>query len=310
MRKNKFVLLILLVIMILFSISLTGCNNNTIDEDKKSKVMQEIDYLDTKIVSILNKLNNISLENYTITSEEISLGEESSNGNSSTSSGGGNSSGGSSSQGGNSSGEQKESSSQSAVSSETEKSNVITTKMETKTVLDSDQSNIDWKTIKSEIEIVNEAWAVVVLDLSSFNINNEDILKFSSTLDDCILSIKDEDKQSTLTNLAKLYSVIPSVENGINTSNSRKNIKQVKSYIINAYSFAEQDNWAEIEINMVEAEKSFKNIINDIEYIKGKEYKVNRSYVLIKELQNSLSYRDKKLFFVKYKNLMESINVL
>lgn len=310
MRKNKFALLILVVILVFFTISLTGCNNNNVNEDKKSKIIQELDYLDTKIVSILNKLNNISLENYAITSEEISLGEESSNGKSSTSSGGGNSSGGSSSQGGESSGEQKEASSQSRVSSETEKSNVTTTKMEPKTVLDSDQNNIDWKTIKSEIEIVNEAWAVVILDLSSFNINNEDILNFSSTLDDCILSIKDENKQSALTNLAKLYSVIPSIERGISTSNSRQNIKQVKSYIINAYSLVEQDDWVGIETNISESEKSFKNIINDMEYVKDKEYKVNKSYVLIKELQNSLLYRDKKLFYVKYKNLMESINVL
>ena len=61
---------------------------------------------------------------------------------------------------------------------------------------------------------------------------------------------------------------------------------------------------------MTDAEKTFRNITNDMEYIKGKEYKVNRCYVLIKELQNSLSYKDKKLFLIKYKNLMESINVL
>ena len=309
MKKNKTVFLFLFICTILILV-LTGCGNETTNEDRKSKIIQELDYLDTKIVSILNKLNNISLENYTITSEEISLGEESSNGQSSTSSGGGNSSGGSSSQGGESSGEQKEASSQSRVSSETEKSNVTTTKMEPKTVLDLDENIIDWKTIKSEIEVINEAWAVVILDLSSFNINNDDILNFSSTLDDSILSIKDENKQSALTNLAKLYSVIPSIEKGIGTSSSRQNIKQVKSYIINAYSLVEQDDWTEIETNMFEAERVFKNITNDMEYIKDKEYKVNRSYVLIKELQNSLSYRDKKLFLVKYKNLMESVNVL
>lgn len=309
MKKNKAIILFLFLCTI-FTVALTGCNSKTTNEDTKSKIIQEIDYLDTKIVSILNKLNNISLENYTITSEEISLGEESSNGGSTTSSGGGNSSGGSSSQGGETGGEQKESTSQSQSGTETEKSKVTTTKMEPKTVLDLDENNIDWKTIKSEIEIINETWAVVILDLSSFNINNEDILNFSSTLDDSILSIKDENKQSALTNLAKLYSVIPSIEKGIGTFSSRQNIKQVKSYIINAYSLVEQDDWAAIETNMSEAERVFRNITNDMEYIKEKEYKVNRSYVLIKELQNSLSYRDKKLFFVKYKNLMESVNVL
>ena len=61
---------------------------------------------------------------------------------------------------------------------------------------------------------------------------------------------------------------------------------------------------------MSECENTFKNLLNDIEYIQDKEYKVNRTYVLIKELQNSLVYKDKKLFLVKYKNLMESVNTL
>ncbi len=312
MKKIKalFLFALIFTIFTIFILILTGCGRKITNEDTKTKTVQELEYLDNKIVSIINKLNNISLENYTITSEEISLGEENLKGKSSNSEGGGNSSGGSSSQGGESSGEQKESSSQNTAGSEAEKNNVITTKMEAKTILDSDERDIDWKTIKREIEIINEAWAVVILDLSSFNIDSEDIFDFSDTLDDSILAIKDENKENTLVNLAKLYSIIPKIEKKIGASNSKDKIKQVKSYIINAYALVEQDKWDVIETNMNEAERDFKNITNDMEYIKGKEYKVNRSYVLIKELQNSLQYRDKKLFYVKYKNLIESINVL
>ena len=50
--------------------------------------------------------------------------------------------------------------------------------------------------------------------------------------------------------------------------------------------------------------------MNDIEYLKNKEYKVNKTYILIKELQNSISYKDKKLFYLKYRNLIESLNNL
>ena len=46
------------------------------------------------------------------------------------------------------------------------------------------------------------------------------------------------------------------------------------------------------------------------EFTKGKEFKVNKIYVLIKELRNSLSQRDKKLFLIKYIDLMENINTL
>lgn len=305
MKKSKIVFSILFIIIVIL-ISLTGCDNKSTNEDIRSKAEQEIEYLDTQIVSILNKLNNISLQNYTITSEEITLGEESSSGggSSSGSSGGG----GESSSEGESGGQQNESSSQNKTNNE--QNNITITQMGPGTILETDENDIDWPSIKNEIETINEAWGVIILDLSSLNVDSNDILEFSSTLDDCILSIKEEDKASALTNLSKLYSFIPKFERNISSSNSKQNIKQIKSYIINAYSIVEKDDWANIEANIAEGEKVFSNIINDIEYIKDKEYKVNKAYVLIKELQNSLSYKDKKLFYVKYKNLIESINVL
>ena len=301
MKKNiiGFSFFILILTLIFF---LTGCSNETTNEDTKSKVAQELEYLDSQIISLANKLNNISMQNYVISSEEVNLGEENSSGTSSSQSGN-EASGGSS--GESSGGEQKQSSSQSGSGEESGKSNITTTQMEPKTVLDSNENEIDWKSIKSQIETINEAWGVAILDLSSLNVDNNDILGFSATLDESILSIKDENKTDTLTNIAKLYSYIPKFEKAISSVN---NIKQVKSNIINSYSLLEQDNWSGIETNMSECENTFKNLLNDMEYMQ--EYKINRTYVLIKELQNSLVYKDKKLFLVKYKNLMESVNTL
>lgn len=91
MRNKK---ITVIVICIFCLIILTGCSNDQSAEDTKSKISQELDYLDTQIVGILNKLNNISLQNYEITSEEITLKENSTSG----SQGGGSSTGGSSSQ--------------------------------------------------------------------------------------------------------------------------------------------------------------------------------------------------------------------
>lgn len=304
MRKNivGFCLFILIIFSIFF---MTGCSNETTNEDTRAKAQQEIEYLDSQIINLANKLNNISMQNYAISSEEVKLGEENSSGTSSSQSGN-EASGGSGSSGG----EQKQSSSQSGVGEESGKSNITTTQMEPKTVLDSDQGEIDWKSIKSQIETINEAWGVVVLDLSSLNVDNNNILGFSSALDESILSIKDENKADTLINIANLYSYIPKFEQDIEAQQSTQNIKQVKSNVMNAYSLLEQDDWIGIETNMSECDRAFKNLSNNMDYIQDKEYKVNRTYVLIKELQNSLVYKDKKLFLVKYKNLMESVNTL
>ncbi len=301
MKKNKIIPLVLFCILICL-FGLTGCQDSS-NDDINEKVSQELDYLDSKIVGILNQLNNITLQNYSITTEEISLGEES---------GAESSSGGEdSSSSGNSSGEEQDQpSSQEEASNGSESSDISTSQMQASPTMDTDQSNIDWNEIKNEIEIINNAWSVILLDLSSLDVDSTQILNFSSTLNDSILSIKEENKETTLTNVAKLYSFIPIYENAISASDSTKNIKQTKSYLLNAYSLVEADDWTGVETNISECEKTYSNIINDIEYVEDKEYKINRTYVLINELKNSLSYKDKSLFYVKYKNLLESINSL
>ena len=45
-------------------------------------------------------------------------------------------------------------------------------------------------------------------------------------------------------------------------------------------------------------------------FVEKKEYNVNKSYVTLKELQTSISKQDISLFFLKYKNLMQEIDIL
>ena len=298
-KKIKIFLAILIVICIL---AITGCSKTDDKKDLKEKVEEELNYLDTHIISIINDLNNISLENYKITSEMVEVEEKSKK-----------LSTGSTGEEQESSQQQEgqESSSQSQSSKNSQKENNIdTTKMELNSTLTSNSNNVDWERIKYEIENLNESWSVILLDLYSLNVNNDDVIAFSSALDNAIISIKNENKEDSLTNVAKLYSYIPTYEKAISAENNVQNIKQAKSFLINAYSFVQQGNWNEIQRNMTECEKTFKNVVNDIEFAKKNEYKINKTYVLIKELQNSLDLQDKEVFYMKYKNLLESINTL
>ena len=297
MKKNiKFLILLFILIF-----CLTGCKTKNSNEDINNKVIQELDYLDTQIASVLMKLNNMTFRNYTISSEEIQTGKESSKDNSS---------GEEKNEETSSKDEQKESNSQANENSESQKTNVTVTEMKSQGILQLDENEIDWEMIKRETETINEAWGVIVLDLTSINIDNNDILNFSENLNNLILSVKDENKIESLKNAANLYSFIPKAEIQIEQNDGTKNLKQAKSYLINAYSLAEEEDWEQIQTNIKQAEEVYKNVINDMEYIKNKEYKINKIYVLIKELQNSLIYKDKKLFYVKYKNLMECVDTL
>lgn len=299
MKKNTKIFLFFIISLAIVLV-LTGCENNNKNNDIKNKVSSELDFLDNKIVYILNKLNNLELENYTIISKEIQMSNENS-----TKSPTGEKSGQE-----NSENEEKQTESQSSSNSTAEKNSVITTEMKSNPVMSVDENDVDWDTIKKEVETINETWNAIVLDLTSLNIDNSDILSVSSIINDMLISIKNENKIETLVNTAKLYSLIPKLEQQINQNKAVQNVKQTKAYLINAYSLSETEDWEEIGKNITNAETTFKNVINDIEYTKNKEYKVNKTYVLLKELQNSLQYKDKKLFLIKYKNLIDSINIL
>lgn len=274
LKTNKLIKIILAIIMLLISlIMLSGCEGNN-SNNTSEKISQELDFLDTKIVSILNKLNNIDKQNYTLISEEISMQDENQN----------------------------------QLSSSEDNKKITITQMQMKSTLSSDTNDINWEEIKSEIEIINNSWPVVLTDLSSINVNDEDILGFSNTLNKCTISIKNEDKLQSLKNLAELYSYIPKYEETIGDKEEIKNIKLTKSYLINAYSVIESEDWQAVNNYIIESEKSFNNIVDNIINMKNKEYKINKIYVLIEEMKSSIEYKDKELLYLKYKDLMENLN--
>ena len=303
MKKNKIIIkntiIIFLFIIIIFVF--TGCSENKKDE-LKSKVISELGYVNIKIIDMLNSLNNITFENYTILSKQVKLDKESQDQQLKQ---GENSDSGSGSNG------EKASSEQKNEKQKDESQDLInTTEMVTNTILTSNKDDIDWKEIKAEIELLNETWSIVLLDLYGLNIDNNDILDFSSKLDTSMIAIKNEDKKASLTTLADLYESIPNFLNQINAETNLQNIRETQMYVINAYSLANDIKNPEINNNLQKAMDVYSQVISDTAYTKDKTYKTNKAYVLLNELVNSLNNEDQDIFYVKYKNFMETINEL
>lgn len=301
-----------IMILILFVIFLTGCDNKNSKEELESKVTAEIEFINTKSIDILNDLNNISFRNYTVASEKVSLEE---GGNSSQQGGGAqsNSSGGQSgtetqNQGGGSGQNQQSAGNQQGTQTNQE---VTTTNMQRESVLNTSRTDIDWDSIKANIELINDSWNVILLDLYSLNVSNDIITEFTNIINNSIVSIKKQDKKLTLTNLASLYAILPEFLNEINSDENERIKKQTQSYIINAYSLVDTDLIdVGIATNIENAKKEFEQIMTDEEYMKNKSYKINKAYVLLSDLQNSITSNDIDVFYIKYKSLMETINTL
>lgn len=306
----------MLIIVVLAAVFLSGCSKGK-DGDLKTKVISELNFVNAKTIDMLNKLNNISFESYSIISEQLKFNDEEKQNNQSqsgksteTASGteeGGNSNGESSSKGdsGSTNGQKGQ---QSEQGSSNDKMN--TTNMVMNVELSKDRNNIDWTTIKNDVELLNESWTIITIDLYTLNANSNTILNFSNKLNTAMVAIKNEDKQKSLTALADLYSSIPEFLREIDADKNMQKIRQTQSYVIDAYILADDMENTEINKNLTQAITTYSEVMSDIDYTKDKTEKTNKVYVLLNELANSLTKKDTDVFYIKYKNFMKEIEAI
>ncbi len=259
------------------------------------KVISEIEYLGNNIIYVMNELNNISYTNYKIVSEEI---EDSSSDENSSSSGSNSGQGGSESSGGQSSSEQGDSD---------KKSSITTTNMSNaNSILNDDSTDkINWNNVNMKVQDMYSAWTTIMIDLSSLNVNKDDLLKFNSTLDKISSSLEQKDKENALLNCSDLYSLLSKYVKDFSEENSK--IYNVRSNILYSYSEIERENWEEAVNYIKKADENFASILNNQINNIDKIDIINKAYVLLNELQEDCNSKDRKVFLINYSNLMQEL---
>lgn len=303
--KNKKYLILLICVVIILAIVFGAVMvfSNSGNDTTKDKIKEEIYYIETKLLGMINALNNIPFSNSVLLEQNTIKGQEKSNTNSSSGASQGSeeksqTGEGSSSTG--SSGGESSTSSESGGDTDYTKYNV-----QNKNILNIKENEIDWNYIKNTVELLHTSWTTIMIDLHSLNIKNDDILSFSNNLDALILNIEKEDKRSTLNSLASLYAIIPIYISQYSNDNYEENLAYTKAYIINSYVLLEDDKWEDMQAEVTKAQEYFNLVINSINEKSSKIF-TNKTYVLLNEMKNSINLKDKKLYYMKYKNLMEN----
>lgn len=292
---KKISIIVLFIVILVFS--LCGCNNKQ-TEKLPEKVLEEIRYMDSVLLSMLNNLNNISFEQYKVVTEKISSG-------SSESSAEGNSEKEGSSE---DSSSQKQSQDSGGSGSGTSKDTGTTAKLKAESVLIGSKDP-DWEKMKMNIEKLNEIWSGIISDMYQIGANSDDILKFSENLNISITAITAENKEDSMKNLANLYQYLSKFTDAVSQNQVTRNLGSTKAQIINAYSKIETEDWTGITTDLQRAEEYYKNILNESENTK-KEYNRNKVFVALKEFQNAVGMQNKDVLYMKYKNLIEEIVML
>lgn len=298
MKKLKRIAYIVLIVIVLI-LSLTIYTNASKDdgETQKDKTLSEIKFLETKMVSLLNTMNNIETKNNYVVTNELSKEsmEKSDNQSSSQSGSGGNSSNGAS-------GGQSSSNSSSQDEQDTKKFELKTSGVLTNT------ENINWDSIKNEIENLYTSLPSITIDLYQTNINQEDILGFNTEFDNLTSVAKDEKKEETLTELTKVYEYLPKFLKGSNQEELYTTLVETKYNVLKGYSKLDGQNWEEVSNDIKGAIDTYSKLLTNTNIEARKQYNISKGYVMLNELQNAVKLQDSAVFLIKYKNLLEEIN--
>lgn len=290
-------------IMLILLVALTGCGKKDDYKTLKEKVASEIKYLDTELINMLNQTNGISFENYIVEAEEVKKEDIKSSSKESDLSTG---QGSSSTQKGS---DETQTDGQTSQDSGQSSSKNMQYKMVGNEILLQDK-NTDWQVLKANIEKLYSAWSTITLDLYKLNVNSQSILEFNAILDSATQAIKNENKQDTLNAIAKMYSYVPTYSIEISKEEPINNVYSTKMNILNVCVQIEKGNYNEAKKELSNAEQSFLPIINNMNSTQKNEVNINKAYILIKDLQNSIDNIDKDVFYIKYKNLIEQLNIL
>lgn len=303
-KYKKIAYIILIVVVAVLSILLYENISKGNEQDQKEKSFSEIEFLEEKLIGLFNTMNNIQTRNYTISIEKITKQaknqKEESSSSSSNSSENDNSSNGNSDKNSSSSDSTATSGSDNAIQ-DSKKFDLRQEGVLTNT------DEINWDNVKNDIEILYASIPTITLDLYQLNINQEDILNFNKEFDNLAVVAKEENKEATLSELAKLYEYMPKFMNIATEDEVTKTLIQTKLYILQAYSKLGTKPWEEITQNTRQGIEEYSKLLTSTNVDSKKQYSVNKVYVMINELQNAAQIQDEAVFLIKYKNTLEEM---
>ena len=300
-KYKKFLFLFIIIIAVVLGVFLytSVSKENTVSSEEKS--LSEIEYLEKKLVTLLNQLNNIESRNYNLSVSKITEQEESSQSQSEDSS-------------------KKEDSGTESESnkndqqgdSSTEQSNVEDNEEYTlkEDGILNNNGQIDWEDIKKEVENLYSQIPTITLDLYSLDVAKEDVLGFNQEIDNLTISVQEENKENTLSNLSKIYEFIPRFLEKITDNMTYKAVINTKNELFKAYSKLDSGNWDEISNDVTNTINIYSNNLINTNTDENKQYSINKIYIMLNELQNAVKLQDRAIFLIKYENVLEEVNNL
>lgn len=165
---------------------------------------------------------------------------------------------------------------------------------------------IDWNELQKQNENLYNYWNSVILDLNYLDIDKKNLTDFSQKLDELNISIKDNNKETTIQNLMDLYNKLILYCETLNNESYRL-LLDTKYNLLLSYCIAEKENWTLTYEYILKASDNMSNMVKQTSNNEYNQYNINQAYISVKELENIINIKDINVFYMKYKIAMNNI---
>lgn len=285
LKKILISIIIILIVASTFYVIYSKVKKPNEKELKISKLNEELNYISYNLIEISNLLNNIYIDEFKVESKSQEISSKNNNEESEDKS--------------------NESSGNNNVT-ENKSSKDSTSKIYSVQYNESIGEEPNWEEVQSKNDSLNNSWGDIIIDLNRQKISNEDIMNFSKELNELKKVIDNKEKLNSIKIVTNLYNYIPIFLKGYLEDDRKIKIEETKRDIIIAYGLLNEEKLNQVKEKIQEAENNYNYILNDISNNKN-QYNINKIYILMKEFENSLEANNKKVMFLKYKNLEEEL---
>lgn len=207
--------------------------------------------------------------------------------------------------------QQGESQSQDGSDSSTRRTEQITVSELIPNTILSNNGEADWSELAYLLENIYSTWPTISMDLKEKGISGEMIDVFSLSMNGAIQSLKNQDKNNTLINLYNMYTNLPRYITAVSNDVKKVNWYNTKANILNAYVLvATTDKWNDITNSIADAKNSFNTILSSDNYDKNEKISLQKTYVIMEDLERASKLNDGDIFLIGYKNLIQQLQTM
>ena len=110
-------------------------------------------------------------------------------------------------------------------------------------------------------------------------------------------------------NVINLYSFLPKFVDKFAEEKEVNVIYSKYNWLI-CYKYAASEDWEQLRNSITDLKMSFSNVVNKKDEYSGKNVNIESASVIINDMEDSSEIEEKDVFFLKYKSLMEELNII